>query len=43
LDQLWQQLPARRQQAIGAMLAQMIAQQMVAMHSPPAEKEESDD
>jgi hypothetical protein len=43
LDQLWQQLPTRRQRAIGATLAQMIVQQMAAMHSPPTEKEESDD
>lgn len=43
LDQLWQQLPARRQQAIGATLAQVIVQQMAAMHSPPTDQEVSDD
>jgi hypothetical protein len=40
---LWRQLPAPRQQAIGATLAQMIARQIVAMHVPPLEKEEHDE
>ena len=44
LDQLWQHLPADRQETIGATLAQMIAKQIVAkMPSPPPVKEESDE
>lgn len=39
LEQLWLQLPASHRQAIGAILAQMIARQMAAMHSPVAQEE----
>ncbi len=39
LEQLWPQLPASRREAIGAILAQMIARQMAAMHSPVAQEE----
>jgi len=43
-DQVWRQLPAGREEALSARLAQMIARQIEALPSPPlTHKEESDE
>ena len=42
LERLWPRLPASCQQSIGATLAQMIARQMAAMHSPLFQEENDD-